>query len=105
MLCLLLWNSASRQDPIVNQSIETQITGFKKEIGELHNPLSHLGHYYNAGICKQQNHHKRKQKIKKREKQFRFFQYEYTVKKIIHINIRHLKDLASINANLIICQT
>lgn len=105
LLCLLLWNSASRQDPIVNQSIETQKPGFEKEIGGLHNPPSHLGHYYNAGIFKQQNHHKRKQKIKKRENQFRFFQYEYAMKKIMHLNIRHLKDLASINANLIICQT
>lgn len=48
LLCLLLWNSASRQDPIVNQSIETQKPGFEKEIGGMHNPPSHLGHYYNA---------------------------------------------------------
>lgn len=59
-----------RQDPMVNQSIETQIIGLKKEIGELHNPPYHLGHCYNAGICKQQNHHKRKEEIKKRENQF-----------------------------------
>lgn len=46
----------------------------------------------------------KKTKIKKRENQFRFSQYEYAMKKIMDLNIRHLKDLASINANLIICQ-
>lgn len=53
---------------MVNLSIETQITGFLKEIGELHNPPSHLGHYYNAGICKQHIHQKRKHSSKEETK-------------------------------------